>query len=108
MKFSWINTRRSKLRIRLEPLVLINDIDGILAVIDEYEKDNLSSIEKLNRKRIADARKINGALKQTINSHGPITKLLIGSATKRIMGALMVEKPEDNILIKIKKWLGLN
>jgi len=107
MKIIWINTRRNKLRTRLETLVLTNDIEGILEVFDEYQKDNLSSIEKLNRKRTAESRKISGALRQTINSHGPITKLLIGSATKRIMGALMVEKAEDNLLIKIKKWLGL-
>jgi hypothetical protein len=46
-----------------------------------------------------DRRKlINGALKQTINAHGPITKERIGSATKRILGALKrIKLTKDNI-----------
>jgi len=45
-----------------------------------------------------DQRKlINGALKQTINAHGPITKKHIGSATKRILGALgRLRKTKEN------------
>lgn len=39
-------------------------------------------------------RKISGALKQTINAHGPITKELIGSATKRIYGNLLMNPNE--------------
>ena len=31
---------------------------------------------------------INGALRSTIKAHGPITNVWIGSAGKRIMGAL--------------------
>lgn len=32
---------------------------------------------------------INGGIKQTINDHGPITKELTGSATKRIFGNII-------------------
>ena len=33
-------------------------------------------------------RKIMGALRSSIDAHGPITKELIGSATKRIVGTI--------------------
>lgn len=48
---------------------------------------------------------INGALKQTINAHGPITEKRIGSATKRILGALRrikrsKEKQNENSAVR--------
>ena len=49
-----------------------------------------------NKEKIT--KKISGAIKQTIDVHGPITKDLIGSATKRIYGNLLTnpnEKKED-------------
>lgn len=41
-----------------------------------------------------------GSLREAIRAHGPITKLLIGSAAKRITGTLLAEekKNEDRIL----------
>lgn len=33
-------------------------------------------------------RAISGALINTINKHGPVTKLLVGSAAKRVYGAI--------------------
>tara|TARA_R110002050_G_scaffold131289_2_gene253064 strand:+ start:4159 stop:4527 length:369 start_codon:yes stop_codon:yes gene_type:complete len=57
-------------------------------IIDDYERTNLNIIRKLKVKRRFLVNKVNGALKQTINAHGPITKNLIGSASKRIMGSL--------------------
>lgn len=67
-------------------------------VIDEFDRyDNdlrlkhAKTVKMLSLVRKPTRNKINGALKQTINSHGPITKELIGSATKRILGSLYTE-----------------
>jgi hypothetical protein len=79
-------------------------IDKIINYIDEYEVANLETIKKLKRKRKLEFRKINGAIKQTINAHGPITKDFIGSATKRIYGSLLEEKKENKV-IKFLKWM---
>jgi len=91
-----MKTRKGKLREKItfelnkgEP-----DINYILSCVDEYEKLNLLTIKKLKRKKEVDVRKINGAIKQTINAHGPITKDLISSATKRIYGALLTDDKE--------------
>lgn len=99
--------RKSKLRKKIESCLTTSDIDGILKAIDEYEKDNLSTIDKLKRDRQIELNRINGALKQTINAHGPITKVLIGSATKRIYGSLLSDnKPSliERIKMFFKKW----
>jgi len=80
-----------------------NDIKNIVELFNTYEKENLAKINKLNRKRMIEASRINGALKQTINSHGPITKVLIGSATKRILGSLLVPN-KQSFLQRIKTW----
>ena len=61
----------------------------VMTIFDEYEKDNLDTIEKLKRNKKIELAKINGALRQAINAHGPITKELIGSASKRIHGAML-------------------
>ena len=111
MRFDRLKTRHGKLKAKLEDSVLKktigpNEIDLIIDVFDEYEKDNLASIEKLKRTRTVDAKKINGALKQTINAHGPITKLLIGSASKRILGSLMeVPVKKKTIIERLKDWI---
>ena len=108
MKFNWFRTRRGKLRekISIELQRQNPDIEYILDCVDEYEVSNLNTINKLKRKRFADAKKINGALRQTINAHGPITKELIGSATKRILGNLLENKKEtlSTKILKIFKW----
>ena len=112
MKFDILKTRRGKLedKIRIEILQTINTdktlIDMILQHVDEYEKDNLATIEKLKKEKQVDTKKINGALKQTINAHGPITKVLIGSATKRIYGALL-ETPKPNIFKRLLRWIRI-
>jgi len=103
-------TRRGKLKSRLELNLLnktvgSNEIDVILNMVDEYEKDNLDTIEKLKRDKKVELNKINGALKQTINAHSIITKELIGSASKRIYGALLDNQPKQTLLEKIIKWI---
>lgn len=106
MKFDILKTRRGKLenKIRIEILQTINTdetlIDMILKHVDDYEKDNLDTIEKLRKEKSVDSKRINGALRQTINAHGPITMLLIGSATKRIHGALIEPTKKKKTLIQ--------
>jgi len=63
----------------------------ILDLVDVYEQDNLDTIDKCKRDKRLELNKINGAIKQSIDAHGPITKVLIGSAAKRIYGALLLE-----------------
>ena len=99
MAFDILRTRKGKLKSQIE-LELSReepDIHKILEFIDLYEKNNLDTIKKLKRKKESDVKKINGALKQTINAHGPITKELIGSASKRIHGSLLEVKKESFI-----------
>jgi len=84
-------SRRSRLqrKVGLELTNKIVNIEHILNYVDQYEKDNLDTINTLKREKIVTTKRINGALKQTITAHGPITKILIGSATKRIYGSLL-------------------
>ena len=105
MAFNKLKTRKGKLKEQLElELTKANpDINNILEIIDIYEKNNLDTIKKLKREKHLDVRRINGALKQTINAHGPITKELIGSASKRIYGTLLGRYKES----LIRKFLNL-
>ena len=105
---SILQTRRGKLEEKLRLELKTNpSVESILVYIDEYEKANLATIEKLKREKVLDTKRISGALKQAINAHGPITKILIGSATKRIYGALLINptKNKQNILTKILNWI---
>jgi len=107
MKFK---TRRGKLQNKLEQAlknkVSSTDIEAILMFVDEYEKDNLATIEQLKKIKVVTTTKINGALKNAINAHGPITKILIGSATKRIYGSLL-EPPPLTLMQRILKKLHI-
>jgi hypothetical protein len=108
MKDNLLKTRRGKLRIKLKEEFIDSDeqqIERFLTIVDEYEKDNLATIKKLKRTKTLDVKRINGALKQTINAHGPITKVLIGSATKRIYGSLLNDENNKPTLFKrVVKW----
>jgi hypothetical protein len=42
-------------------------------------------------------------LKQTINAHGPITGQFIGSATKRIHGALLSHVKKESFITRLLK-----
>lgn len=102
MAFNILKTRKGRLKEQIE-LELSNttpNIDKILSIVDMYEKDNLDTINKLKREKNLDVRRINGALKQTINAHGPITKELIGSASKRIYGTLL-GKYKESLITKL-------
>jgi hypothetical protein len=102
-----LKTRHGKLveKIKVELNETKPNIDIILSHIYQYEKDNLDTINKLKREKVLDVKRINGALRQTINIHGAITKELIGSATKRIIGTLLKDKPKVNIFKKFLKWI---
>jgi hypothetical protein len=114
MNFKIIATRDGKLKhhIRYELASESPDIDKIITHIKQYEKDNLETIEKLRREKKIETNKIKGALKSTIHAHGPITMVLIGSATKRIYGSLLADSDtqKENVfkklVKKIKKWLN--
>jgi len=103
--FNALKTRSGKLKNKLSNNFLNKkltdkDIDDLISVIENYEKVNLSSIDKLKKDKSIESKRISGALKQTINAHGVITKELIGSATKRIMGALLADN-NDKKFIKL-------
>lgn len=111
MKFDLLKTRRGKLKTNLETKLLnktvgSSEIETILNIVDEYEKDNLDTIEKLKRNKKVELNKINGALRQSINAHGAITKILIGSASKRIYGVLLDNQPKQTLLEKLIKWIS--
>ena len=108
MKFNIFKTRNGKLRTTLVTNFLnkkIPDkaIESMMFMVDEYEKANLSTIDKLKKDKSRESKRISGALKQTIHAHGPITKELIGSATKRIYGSLLLDDNNNGDKITIHK-----
>lgn len=95
--FDKFKTRKGRLenKIKSELEKENPNLDNIISAVDAYEKDNTDTIDKLKKVKKADMKKINGALKQTINAHGPITKQLIGSCSKRIYGALILNPNQE-------------
>ena len=91
MKCNILKSRYGKLteKLKFELKSQKPNLDKILEYVNEFEKDNLNTIEKLRKEKIYETKRISGALKQTINAHGPITPNFIGSATKRIYGSLL-------------------
>lgn len=106
MNIKLLKTRHGKLteKIKVELEGKIPSLEKILKHIDDYEKNNLDTIDKLRKEKICETKRISGALKQTINAHGPITAKFIGSATKRIYGSLLSNgSKEHNPYIKFHK-----
>ncbi len=95
--FNKFKTRKGTLEnnIKLELESKSPKLKNIILAVDAYQKDSEDTIEKLKKAKKVDMAKINGALKQTIHAHGPITKELIGSASKRIYGSLMVNPNQE-------------
>ncbi len=54
------------------------------------------SKSKTERQKVS--KMIVGGLRETIRAHGPITKRLIGSAAKRIVGTLLAREKKDESL----------
>jgi len=101
----------SKDRFNLEKeigILFLNEkskIDDFIALFKKYEKINLDKITKLNRTKKVEHNRVKGALKQTINAHGPIDNRLIGSATKRILGSLLLnEEPKTYFHFNSFAW----
>lgn len=99
-------TRKKKLEIKLLSEMDKNNpsLDNFVKIVDEYESDNLKTIEKLKKKKKITLNKINGGLKQSINAHGPITKNFIGSASKRIYGSFL--EPEEEKSFNMPSFIG--
>lgn len=106
MGFNLLKTRGGKLEntIKQELEKAEPDLVVIMDSIYEYEKSNLTTIEKLKRDKKVETNRINGALKQTIQAHGPITMTLIGSATKRIYGSILSDEKKESFINKVKKF----
>ncbi len=109
MRINILKTREGKLKQKIQDELSRKtpSIENIMVFITEYEKDNLESIVKLKKEKTLELKRINGALKQTIFAHGPITKLLIGSASKRIHGALLNSTPKVRIIKRFLKWIKI-
>jgi len=110
MKFNILKTRKGVLQSKIKENfgdVLDNDrIEELMNLFDEYESNNLVTIEKLKKEKTVTTKKINGGLKQTIQAHGPITMVLIGSASKRIYGALLdTTNKKEGFIERILKWI---
>lgn len=54
-------------------------------------KKNRTKRQRLNKTIV-------GGLREAVRAHGPITKLLIGSAAKRISGTILAREKEDESL----------
>lgn len=110
IRINLLTTRIGKLeeKIKLELKSKSPSVDTILGYVNEYEKDNLATIEKLRKEKKIEINRINGAIKQCFKAHPVITKELTGSLSKRIYGALLSgEKKENKIIIFYKNFLNL-
>ena len=105
MKFDILKTRRGKLSEKLKNEIEkpTPSLENVLIIINDYEKNNLETINKLKKDKLYETKRISGALKQTINAHGPITSVLIGSATKRVYGSLLSNGTQQNHYVRIHK-----
>lgn len=90
-----MNRRYPKIEKEIDELINSEDIssESIYNLFLKYESNNVKQINKLIRNRKIEVNRIKGGLKQTIKVHGPIDSKLIGSATKRIYGALLSNQP---------------
>jgi hypothetical protein len=93
MRFKTLNIKKEFTKLGVED----SKINTLIDLFEKYESNNLHKIKKLNKVRLLEHNRIKGGLKQTINAHGPIDKKLIGSATKRIYGALLDNGNPDKI-----------
>ena len=89
-----IKSRKTKLENRIKDILSQKKpkYEDIVEAVEHYESNNLKTIEKLKKKKSLEIKKINGALKQAINAHGPITAQYINSASKRIYGSILADQ----------------
>lgn len=110
MKINKFKTREQKFQTKLNTILLnktVNEdkITEVIKIVNDYEKDNLDTISKLKKDKLLETKRISGALRQTINAHGPITLNYIGSATKRIYGVLLNDPKKKEINIDIGTFI---
>ena len=77
-------------------------LNNIIKSVNEFEDDNINTINKLMRKKKATMNKINGALRQSIDAHPIITKELVGSVGKRIYGSLLELEKEEKRKVSVR------
>ncbi len=58
-------------------------IENLLKIFDSFENNDTILVDKLKREKKIEMGRIHGALRQTINAHGPITKQFLSSASKK-------------------------
>jgi hypothetical protein len=101
-----IQKLKSVLQYNFSNKLTDDEIDILIKIFNDFEKSNIDTIEKLKRDKIYETKRISGAIKQCLNAHGPITKQYIGSATKRIYGALLDNVKKESFIRRIinKIW----
>lgn len=77
-------------------------LTNIIKAVNVFESDNIDTISKLMRKKKATMNRINGAIRQSIDAHGPINKILIGSVGKRVYGAILDLEKEEKRKVSIR------
>jgi hypothetical protein len=107
-----IKSRKSRLENRIRDILSQKNpkVEDVLEAVEGYENNNLKTIDKLKKRKSLEIKKINGAIKQTINAHGPITKQMITSASKRIYGSLLLDekmKKRSNYFLVFKYIMAL-
>lgn len=106
-------TRRGKLESNLRDRfpnkkITDNDIKYICDLFEDYEKNNLKTIEILKREKKVEIRKINGAIKQFLNVHPKLTYDLINSLGKRVYGAILSDKKKKTFVQYLKSIFSFN
>jgi hypothetical protein len=71
------------------------NVENLVEIFKSQEKLDTKTLEKLKRVRRFEVERINNGLRQCISAHGPITKEFIGSASKRIFGACILNSIEE-------------
>ena len=111
MKMIKFLTRRDKLESNLRDRftnITDNDIKYICDLFEDYEKNNLKTIEILKREKKVEIRKINGAIKQFLNVHPKLTYDLINSLGKRVYGAILSDKKKKTFVQYLKSIFSFN
>ena len=104
-KMKSTESTKRRLKSRLGDKLNEDDFELIFHMIDSLIINRDNVVEHLKKKlnhydkpRLIEEKVIKGAIKDTINSHGPITRELLGSAAKRIQAQLRNhEKGNSNI-----------
>ena len=73
----------------------------------DIETDREGKRNKLKKDKIITLKRINGSLKSCINAHGPITKQLLGSASKRVYGSLLENHKQEKSVFNHIEWIRM-